>query len=63
MSMESYGGMISTGEHSRFVHQRSLAILEAELSRSKAGGTGEENYKFGLSKFLCSYLKRIFNML
>jgi hypothetical protein len=43
MSMENHGGMLSTGENSLFVHQSSLAILPAELSSSKTGGTGEGN--------------------
>jgi hypothetical protein len=39
MSMENYGEMILTGEFSWFVHQSSLAILEAASSESKSGGT------------------------
>jgi hypothetical protein len=45
MSMENYGGILSTGENS-FIHQTSLVILSAELPSSKAGGTGEGNYGF-----------------
>jgi hypothetical protein len=40
MSVENHDGMISTGEN-LFVHQSYLEILPAELSSSKAGGTGE----------------------
>jgi hypothetical protein len=34
-----------------------------QLSCSKAGGIVKGNYEFGLTKYLCSYLKGIFNML
>jgi hypothetical protein len=35
MSMDKHGGIISTEENSRFVHQSSLAILAAESSDRK----------------------------
>jgi hypothetical protein len=60
MSMENYVGMISTDRNSRLVHQNSLAILPAETSCGKAGGTGEESYEFGFTKYLCSYFEGIF---
>jgi hypothetical protein len=31
-------------------------------SGSKAGGTGERNYEFGLMKYVSSYFEGIFNM-
>jgi hypothetical protein len=56
MSMENHGGIIFTGGSSWFVHQSSLTVLLAESSGSQAGGTGEGNYEFRLTKYLCSYL-------
>jgi hypothetical protein len=41
MRMENHGGMICTGENSRFVHQMTLAILAAETSSSKSRELGE----------------------
>jgi hypothetical protein len=58
MSMESHGGMISTGEHSSFFHQRSLTILSVDSSISKAGRTGEANDGFGLEVSLFT-LRRV----
>jgi hypothetical protein len=43
-------------------HQKSLTILPAESSSSKAGRTGEGNYEFGLTKYLSSHFKGVFNM-
>jgi hypothetical protein len=40
MSIESHDGIISTKENSSFIYQRPLAVLPAESSRRKAGGTG-----------------------
>jgi hypothetical protein len=37
MNMASHGGIISTGENSRFAYQRSLSVLPAEPSSSEAG--------------------------
>jgi hypothetical protein len=51
MSMETLGGMISTGVNSCFFHQTSLAFLPAESSSSKAGGAGKGNDEFCLSKY------------
>jgi hypothetical protein len=61
MSMENHGRMLSKGEDS-FFHQSFLAILPAVSSSNKAGGTGEGNDKFGLSKYLCSYYAGFLNM-
>jgi hypothetical protein len=36
--------------------------LPGNPTSREAGGTREENYEFGLTKYLCSYLKEIFNM-
>jgi hypothetical protein len=44
------------------VHQCSLAILPAESSSNKAGGTGKANDKLCCMKYLCSYFKGFFNM-
>jgi hypothetical protein len=49
-SLENYGGMISTGENSWFVHKCSLEILTEELSSSEAGGAGEGNAEFCLRR-------------
>jgi hypothetical protein len=46
MCIESHGGMIVTGENSLFIHQSSLAILPAESSSNKVGGTGKSNDEF-----------------
>jgi hypothetical protein len=45
-----------------FVHQSPLAVLPTESSTSKLGELGEGNYKFGLTKYLCSYFEGIFNI-
>jgi hypothetical protein len=51
--MENHGGMMmSTEEHSRFIHQSSLAILPAQSSGSK-----QEEWEFGLVKYFCFYLE------
>jgi hypothetical protein len=50
MSMQNKGGVISTMEYLRFVHQSSLTILPA--SSRKSGGTDEGNDKFCLTKYL-----------
>jgi hypothetical protein len=44
MSTEKYRGVISTEENTWFIYQSSLAIIAAESSISKSGGTVEENY-------------------
>jgi hypothetical protein len=36
--------------------------MSSESSSSKTRGTGEGYYEFDLAKYLCSYLKGIFNM-
>jgi hypothetical protein len=41
----------SAGENSLFIHHSFLAILPAESSSSKAGGTGEVSYEFDLTKY------------
>jgi hypothetical protein len=51
MSMKNHSGMISTIGNSWFVHQSSLASLPAELSSTKAGGTGEGSDEFGHTKY------------
>jgi hypothetical protein len=52
MSTENNCGMMmSTDEDTYFFHQSSLKILP-ESSSSKAGGTGERNNKFCLTKYL-----------
>jgi hypothetical protein len=56
----NHGGMISTVENSSFVNQSSLAILPAEPSRNKAGGTGEEYGGFGLTKYFISHFEGFF---
>jgi hypothetical protein len=50
--MDNHGGMIFTGENSGFVHQISLAIQPVKPCSSKAGGTGEINDNFCLTKYL-----------
>jgi hypothetical protein len=60
--MENHSGMIWAGGNSSIVHQNFLEIPPAELSSSNAGGTGEGNDEFGLTKYLCSYFEGIFNM-
>jgi hypothetical protein len=47
-----HGGMILTVINSWFIHQSSLAILLAESSSSRGGGTGKGNDEFCLTKFL-----------
>jgi hypothetical protein len=44
------------------VYQSCLAIVPAESSSSKAGGTGECNYEFGFKNYLCLYFEGIFNI-
>jgi hypothetical protein len=52
MSIESRGGIISTGENFWFVLQWPLLVLREESSSSKAKGTGEGNDEFLLTKYL-----------
>jgi hypothetical protein len=49
--------------NSWFVRQSSLATLQEESSSSKAGGTDNGNYEFGLTKYLCSYFQKILTCL
>jgi hypothetical protein len=49
--------MVLAGENSHFIYLSSLAILPAESSSSKAGGTGKGNVDFGFTKYLCSYFR------
>jgi hypothetical protein len=52
MSVENHGGMMmSTDGNSCPIHQSSPAVLHAEPSRSKSGGTGEGNDEFCLAKY------------
>jgi hypothetical protein len=53
MNMEGHGGMISK-ETPWFVHQSSLAVLTAESSRNKSGGTWRRK-RILPSKYLCWY--------
>jgi hypothetical protein len=62
VSMGNYGGMISTGGNSWFVHHSCLKILPPEPSSRDAGGTCEWNEACGLTKYLCSYFEGICNM-
>jgi hypothetical protein len=54
MNMENHGGMSSTEENSQFVHQNSLAILQAESSGSKQDerGKGKMNFVFEIFLFI-----------
>jgi hypothetical protein len=61
MSTESHGGMILTGE-TPDLSIRALWQAHQQSPSSKAGGTGEGNDTFGLMKYLCLYLKGLFNM-
>jgi hypothetical protein len=54
MSMESHGGMITTGENSRFVHQIYLGNLPTEASSCKSGDTQRRKWLIWPCKYLCS---------
>jgi hypothetical protein len=56
MCVDNYGGVMSTGK-TPDSSTRALWKSYKQSSSSKAGGTGERNYKFGLMKYLCLYFK------
>jgi hypothetical protein len=61
MTIENHGRMISIGE-TLDLCTKALWQFYQQLTSSKAGGTGEENYEFGFTSYLCSYFEGFFNM-
>jgi hypothetical protein len=61
MSVENYGGMMSTGKNA-YSSTRALCQSYQQSSSNKAGGTGEVIDEFYLTKYLCSYFEGVFNV-
>jgi hypothetical protein len=59
--MENHDGMISAGENDLPIRALSGNPTSSHLEAMQEE-PGEENYEFGLIKYLSSYFKGIFNM-